>query len=172
MEVKEYLAPSGWPTPSRMVRKMIELADPKPGETLYDIGCGDGRFLVEASKAYGIRSVGIECDEKLATKARENVKKNNLENLATVINDDVFNRSLKDADIVTLYLVDEGMELLRGKLTAELPENSRIISHWYEFKDLKPTEYRWMWSGVRLWPPLMPFKVILRYDAKDLRHEV
>jgi len=168
---EEYLALSGWSTQKRIVRKMLEMADPKPGETLYDAGCGDGRFLVEASKTYGIKSVGIECEEKRVRTARENIRKNGLENLATVIQGNVFDHSFEEADIVTLYLDDDGMNKIRGKLAAELPGDARVVSHWYSFEGIEPTKYKWVWAGIYSWPliPKMPLRVIARYDAKDLK---
>ena len=48
------------PTPSRVLRRMMELADISPGEKVYDLGCGDGRLIIEANKRYKARVVGIE----------------------------------------------------------------------------------------------------------------
>ena len=48
------------PTPSRVLSRMMELADIKPGEKVYDLGCGDGRLVIEANKRHQARAVGIE----------------------------------------------------------------------------------------------------------------
>src|SRR5262245_5355047 len=49
------------PTPMKVVKKMLELAEVKKSDVVYSLGCGDGRFLVEAA-AYGARGVGIDID--------------------------------------------------------------------------------------------------------------
>jgi hypothetical protein len=51
-----------WPTPMKAVRRMLELVELKEDDTLYDLGSGDGRIVIEAAKKYGARGVGIEAD--------------------------------------------------------------------------------------------------------------
>ena len=53
------LAPSVG-SPENAVEKMLQAANLKPGETLYDLGCGDGRILLKAAKKYRVKAVGIE----------------------------------------------------------------------------------------------------------------
>jgi len=50
------------PTPQPVVEKMLELAAPKEGEKIYDLGCGDGRIVVTAAKKYGVTGVGVDID--------------------------------------------------------------------------------------------------------------
>jgi methylase of polypeptide subunit release factors len=50
------------PPPQEVVEKMLELAEVKKGDVLYDLGCGDGRIVVTAAQKYGIRAVGIDID--------------------------------------------------------------------------------------------------------------
>ena len=66
-------------SPQRAVDKMLEMANLKPGETLYDLGCGDGRILIAAAKSYHVKAVGIEISERLAKTAEDNVKSDGLE---------------------------------------------------------------------------------------------
>ena len=168
-EVEHFLAP--WSaTPKRVVRKMLELAEIKPGETLYDLGCGDGRVLIEASKRYKIESVGIECQEKLARESGKNARKNGLENLVTIVEGDVFGQDLSGADIVFTYLTDPGMNMLKDKLSAELKDDARIVSHYYTFKNVKPKSQHFIW-GWQLWfPPRLPMpQYVALYEGKSLR---
>ena len=53
-------------------------------DVLYDLGCGDGRVLVDAARARGCRCVGVELDDALARDARERVARERLEGLITV----------------------------------------------------------------------------------------
>src|SRR5580704_3311739 len=46
------------PTPDEVVDKMLALADVRPGEIVYDLGCGDGRIPVRAAKKYGVKAWG------------------------------------------------------------------------------------------------------------------
>ncbi len=64
---------------------MLEMANLKPGETLYDLGCGDGRILIAAAKRYKVKAVGIEISRALAKTAAEKVKKAGLQNQVKVI---------------------------------------------------------------------------------------
>ena len=58
------------PSPMHVVHKMIEVAQIKKGDVLYDMGSGDGRIVIEAAKKYGIRGVGIDLDPDLVAKAK------------------------------------------------------------------------------------------------------
>ena len=51
-----------WPTPMKAVRRMLELAELKEDDVLYDLGSGDGRIVIEAARRYGAKGVGIEAD--------------------------------------------------------------------------------------------------------------
>src|SRR5262249_46249679 len=68
------------PTPYEVVDKMFELADVRPGEIVYDLGCGDGRIPVQAAKKFGVRSFGFDINPVRVRESLENVKKNRVEN--------------------------------------------------------------------------------------------
>src|ERR1700689_1439233 len=57
------------PSPTPVVDRMLELASIKPGETVYDLGCGDGRILITAVERYKAKAVGVEISPKLVAKA-------------------------------------------------------------------------------------------------------
>src|ERR1051325_11071344 len=69
------------PSPMYVVQKMIEAAEIKNGDLLYDMGSGDGRIVIEAAKKYGIRGVGIYLNPELVAKARENALKEGVSHL-------------------------------------------------------------------------------------------
>ena len=64
------------PSPMHVVHKMLEVAEIKSGDILYDMGSGDGRVVIEAAKKYGIRGVGVDLNPDLVAKARENAWRN------------------------------------------------------------------------------------------------
>src|SRR5512139_1441379 len=69
------------PTPIEVVDKMLELAEVKKGDVVYDLGSGDGRIVIRAAKKYGARAVGIEMDPLLLAKARKDAKAAGVSNL-------------------------------------------------------------------------------------------
>ncbi|GIW79677.1 MAG: hypothetical protein KatS3mg105_1484 [Gemmatales bacterium] len=127
------------PTPQAVVEKMLEVANIKKGDVLYDLGCGDGRIPVTAAKKYGIKAWGFDVDPQRIKESLENVKKNNVEKLVTIEKKDIFTLDLSKADVITLYLLPN----LNVKLVPQLKKlkpGSRIVSHDFDMKGYKPDE--------------------------------
>ena len=125
------------PTPQKVVDKMLEIAEVKKGDVVYDLGCGDGRIVVTAAKKYGVKAVGIDIDPERVQEAKENVKKNGVEKLATIREGDIFKEDLKEASVVTLYLLPRLNVKLKPQLK-KLKPGSRIVSHNFDMKGAKP----------------------------------
>jgi tRNA G37 N-methylase Trm5 len=126
------------PTPQEVVDKMLEIADVKKGDVLYDLGSGDGRIPVTAAKKFGIRAVGIDIDPVRIGEANANAKKNGVDKLVQFRNQDLFRANIKEATVVTLYLLPELNVKLRPKLWRELKPGTRIVSHQFDMGDWKP----------------------------------
>jgi cyclopropane fatty-acyl-phospholipid synthase-like methyltransferase len=126
-------------TPVEVAKKMIQLAALKPGQTLYDLGAGDGRLVIMAAQETGAHTVGVEMRDDLVERARSEIKKLNLEDRVQVVHEDFFSVNLKDADAVTLYLTTSGNERLRPKLEQELKKGARVISHDFKVGNWKPS---------------------------------
>ncbi|OYT63004.1 MAG: hypothetical protein B6U69_00165 [Thermofilum sp. ex4484_15] len=126
------------PTPLSVVRKMLELAELKPGEVLYDLGCGDGRIIIMAAKEFGARAVGIELRKDLVEQCIKEVKRQGLEDKITVIHGNFFDINVGEADVVTLYLLTSVNEKLKPKLEKELRSGARVVSHDFEVVGWKP----------------------------------
>jgi len=126
------------PSPNSVVEYMLKLADLKAGEVLFDMGSGDGRTVIMAAKIFGARGVGIELREDLAKKAMGNIHENNLEDRVTIVNGDMFNVNLTEADVVYLYLTTSANEKIRPKLDSDLKKGARVVSHDYEIIGWKP----------------------------------
>jgi len=126
------------PTPQEVVEKMLEVANVKKGDVLYDLGSGDGRIPVTAAKKFGIRAVGIDIDPERIREANENAKKNGVEGLVKFRNEDLFRADFREASVVTLYLLPDLNVKLRPKLWRELKPGTRIVSHQFDMGDWKP----------------------------------
>ncbi len=125
------------PTPQVVVDKMLELAEVKKSDLVYDLGCGDGRILVTAAKRYGCKAVGYDIDRQCVKESLENARKNNVANLVTVEEKDIFTLDLSKANVITLYLLPK----LNVKLIPQLEKlkpGSRIVSHDFDMKGVKP----------------------------------
>jgi cyclopropane fatty-acyl-phospholipid synthase-like methyltransferase len=118
---------------------MLELANLKPGETLYDLGSGDGRVLIAAVEKYKVKAVGIEISPKLVARAESNIQKLGLEDQAHVVQGDLLDADLSGADVVTIYLATSLNEKLRPRLEKYLKPGARVISHDYAVPGWKPT---------------------------------
>jgi SAM-dependent methyltransferase len=125
------------PTPQGVVDKMLEMADLKKGDVLYDLGCGDGRIVVTAAKKYGVKAVGFDVDPQRIKEANENVASNGVGDLVTIRKADIFEADLTPANVVTLYLLPELNVRLMPQLR-QLREGSRIVSHDFDMRGAKP----------------------------------
>ena len=85
------------PTPEEVVEAMLQVANVTKNDVVYDLGCGDGRIPVTAAKKYGARGVGIDIDPQRIKEANENVAKNNVGNLVTVVHADLFETDISEA---------------------------------------------------------------------------
>jgi protein-L-isoaspartate O-methyltransferase len=127
-------------SPVRVMDRMLELANLKPGETLYDLGCGDGRILIAAVQKYKVKAVGVEISPKLVAKARASIQKAGIQNQARVIQGDVLETDPSGADVVYLYLSTKLNEQLRPRLESQLKPGARVVSHDYPVPGWKPAK--------------------------------
>src|SRR3989339_919358 len=119
----------------RAIKMMIKMADIKAGETVYDLGCGDGRLVFEASKIKGSKCVGIEVNPCVFLLAW--VKGKTLGSSAVIKKEDLFAMDLSQADVIFTYLLPRMMWELEDKIIKEAGKNVRIIANSFEFKKLK-----------------------------------
>ncbi len=125
------------PTPNAVVDKMLEMAEIKPSDVVYDLGCGDGRIVVAAAKKYGVKAVGFDINPVRVKESLENVRTNHLEKLVTIKEADIFTLDLSEANVVTLYLLPDLNVKLMPQL-AKLKPGSRIVSHDFDMRGAKP----------------------------------
>lgn len=125
------------PTPQKVVDTMLQLAEIKKDDVVYDLGCGDGRIVVTAAKEYGCRGFGYDISAQRVRESLANVQKNNVANLVTIERKDIFTLDLTRADVITLYLLPS----LNVKLIPQLEKckpGTRIVSHDFDMRGVIP----------------------------------
>jgi len=118
-------------TPDRIMDRMLELANIKPGDTVYDLGCGDGRIVIAAALRYKAKAVGVEISPRLASQATAAIDKAGLQGRARIIQGDLLEADLTGADVVTIYLGTQLNAELRPRLEKYLHAGARVVSHDY-----------------------------------------
>jgi hypothetical protein len=117
------------PTPQEVVDKMLELAQVKKGDVVYDLGSGDGRIVVTAAKKYGVKAIGFEIDPQRIKESHENIKKAGVENLVEIRQQDIRTVDLSGATVLTMYLLPEVNLMIRPHIWKQMKPGSRIVSH-------------------------------------------
>lgn len=125
-------------SPQPVVERMLEVASVKPGDVVYDLGCGDGRILITAVQRFHAKAVGVELNEHHANTASEKIRQLNLQNHAQVIKGNLMDVNIGNADVVTLYLMTLANDKLRPKLEHELKPGTRVVSLNYQVRGWKP----------------------------------
>jgi SAM-dependent methyltransferase len=139
-------------TPEYMVPVILATARLSSNDVVYDLGCGDGRLVVEAAKQYGARGIGVDIDPIRVADARANAERAGVSALTTFVETDLFEISVTPATVVMLYLIPSLNRRLRPKLLHELTPGARVLSHGFDMEDWVPDEtvdfagrlvYRW-----------------------------
>ena len=120
------------PSPEAVVEKMLKVAEVKPGDTVYDLGCGDGRIIIMAAQKFGANAVGVELDDDLYKQTSERIKELKLQDKVKIIHGDLLKVDLTPATVVTLYLLTSANEKLKPNLEKYLKKGARVISHDFE----------------------------------------
>jgi len=122
------------PTRRKDMGRILKLAAIMPGEVFYDLGCGDGRLIVEASRGGGIaEGFDISLMSYLMSLARIKLEHSS----AKVHFKNFFRQNLSNADIVYLFLTPTAMPKIKKKLEAELKKGARIISYAFSIPGLE-----------------------------------
>ena len=111
-----------------MVEKVLCKLQPTAGDTMIDLGCGDARWLIEASQRFGCKCVGIELDEALVAKAKSAVIEKKLTDLIIIRQGDIYQQDISQATIVVVYAFAKAIEKIKQMMRSQLPANARIVS--------------------------------------------
>ncbi|MEO8049367.1 MAG: class I SAM-dependent methyltransferase [Acidobacteriota bacterium] len=125
------------PTTDTAVKAMLELAQVKSSDVVYDLGCGDGRIVIAAARSYGARGVGIDIDPVRIREAKKNAERAGVESQVEFREQDLFQANFREATVVTLFLLPSINRRLLPQLQALKP-GTRIVSNTFEIGDWKP----------------------------------
>lgn len=128
------------PTPQAIVEKMLEAGHVMPGETVYDLGSGDGRVVIMAAQKFGAKGVGIELRPDLVRIATERIKMLGLENRVRMVQGSALHVDLSPADVVTMFFLTSSNVLLKPAFEKYLRPGARVVSNQFPIKGWKPVE--------------------------------
>jgi cyclopropane fatty-acyl-phospholipid synthase-like methyltransferase len=128
------------PTPIAVIDRMLELADVKQGDVVYDLGSGDGRIVIRAAKKYGVRAVGIEMDQLLLDKARKAAQAEGVSHLVEFRSEDALKTDISPATVVTLYMLPWFNEAMKPTLKKYLKPGARIVAHDFGIEGWEPNK--------------------------------
>jgi SAM-dependent methyltransferase len=127
------------PTPERMIRRMLQLADTTKDDVVLDLGSGDGRIPIYAAKHFGARAVGVELEGNLVELSKKTAAAQGVAERAKFLQQDLFEADLSQATVVALYISPGVMERLKPRLLALKP-GTRVVSHHFTLGDWEPDE--------------------------------
>jgi ubiquinone/menaquinone biosynthesis C-methylase UbiE len=117
------------PTRQEVVEAMLKMAGVKAADVVYDLGCGDGRIVIAAAQRFGARGVGIDINPTRISEARYNARRAGVEKQVEFQVGDLFEADIREATVVTLYLLPDVNLRLKPKLQRDLRPGTRIVSH-------------------------------------------
>lgn len=127
-----------YPTPPVIVEKMLQMGELKKGEKMFDLGSGDGRVVIMAAKKFGADATGVELDKSLYKQSSAEIKRQNLQSRARIINGDIAKQDFSSADLLTVYLLPASNDKIRPILEKQLKKGTRIVAHDFEFSGWTP----------------------------------
>jgi hypothetical protein len=127
------------PTPERVIRRMLQMAEATSRDVVIDLGAGDGRIPIYAAKHFGARAIGVELEANLVRLARKQAAEQGVSHLATFLQQDLFEADLSAATVIALYISPGVMTRLKPRLLGLKP-GTRVVSHYFTLDDWEPDE--------------------------------
>jgi len=128
----EKIAPY-FPTPEKIVDQMLKLGELKAGETMFDLGSGDGRIVIDAARKYKANAIGVELDDSLYKQSVDRIRNLGLSATARIIHGDLLKQDYSSADLLTVYLLPVATGLVTPILEKQLKKGARIVAHDFQF---------------------------------------
>jgi tRNA G37 N-methylase Trm5 len=128
------------PSEMEVVQAMLRLANVKPGDVVYDLGCGDGRIVIAAVRQVDARGVCVDIDPQRIAASQENARLAGVTDRIQFLNQDLLVTDIGSATVVMLFLSPQLNLKVRPKLLRELKPGTRIVSHWHDMGDWKPQQ--------------------------------
>jgi predicted RNA methylase len=149
LAMQEQLAPFV-PTPEDVVQRMLEVADVRPHDVVYDLGCGDGRITIAAVERFAARAVCVELDAALFRQTSARITELGLNRSIEMVHANLLDVDLSPATVVTLYLLEESNVKIRPHLERALRRGTRVVSHDFAIPGWKPASTETMRSEHRI----------------------
>ncbi|MBM4069497.1 MAG: methyltransferase domain-containing protein [Planctomycetes bacterium] len=137
-------------TPHDVVSRMLALAELRPSDVVYDLGCGDGRIVALAARRHGCKGVGIDINPARVRDSLALVRRHDVAHLVKIERANIFDVDLRPASVVFLYLLPELNVKLLPQLR-QLQPGSRVVSHLHGIAGAAPAKtlrYRSREDGV------------------------
>jgi SAM-dependent methyltransferase len=128
------------PTPHQIVEQMLALAEVGPGDLVIDLGSGDGRIVIAAAKQFGARALGVDIDRTLVAEAQARAKEAGVAARTRFVARDFYEVDLREATVLTLYLLPETNRKLLPKILAEMRPGARVVAHRFAVGDWPPDQ--------------------------------
>jgi len=125
-------------TPYEIADEMIRLAGVKAHDVVYDLGCGDGRLVIQAVRKAGCRGVGIDIDPVRIKESRANAKAAGVEDRVRFLEQNFFVSDIREATVMLIYLFPDINIRLRAKFLDEMRPGSRLVSNAFDMGDWRP----------------------------------
>jgi hypothetical protein len=126
------------PTSLRKAQKMLEMASVKPDEKLVDLGAGDGRIVIIAARSFQAQAFGVEIDPLRCLFANLLIRLLRLHDRAHIYYGDMNTFDLRDADVVSMYLLQSTNQRIKARLAEQLRPGTRVVSHTFTFTGWSP----------------------------------
>ncbi len=126
------------PTPHSIVERMLALAEVGPNDVVVDLGSGDGRIVIAAAQQFGARALGVDIDRSLIAEAQTKAAQAGVAGRARFVARDFFDTDLREATVLTLYLLPETNRKLLPKILAEMKPGARVVAHRFAVGDWPP----------------------------------
>lgn len=128
------------PTPNQVVEAMLNLAKVTKSDTVIDLGCGDGRIVITAAQKFGARGIGVDLNPERIAEAEANAKAAKVGDRVKFVEQDLFKADIREATVVTLYLLPSVNARLKPRLFEQLKPGTRVVSHSFDMPDWQPKE--------------------------------
>lgn len=133
-----------WSTPIEVIEKSIEVLNINNDDTVYDIGAGDGRFVLNCRKLTNAKCViGVEIDKIRGKEARTMIQNNGFHNedFCKIIIGNALELDYSSGTAFFMYLIPRGLRIFI-RILLSIPRNKvvKIVTYMSPLPDLQPKE--------------------------------
>lgn len=128
------------PTPQAVIDRMLDLAQVRENDVLVDLGCGEGGIVITAAQQRGAHGVGVDLNPRRIAAANANAHSAGVTEKVRFTVADLFKSDVRDASVVTLYLLPGINRKLRPLLWRQLRPGARVVSHDFDMGPEWPAE--------------------------------